>query len=523
MVIIMVREKFATTLSASLLVLALAAQDTSARFCDFTVYDARGYAVSDDHDPSSVSNQAEIDAKYGGCTEIKDNINIAANYTGRFYLPNVTTIDGGLFSTIIYHPNDSHYEFRPALSLTSIEVPDLNNTRKIEIRAVPRLKTISFPSMTVVDTSITLALDGTEDCHLDFPSLTTTQRLSIVGNMTSMNFPVLANAGRLRVSRNPPWDGYDGVPESTDLGIDRVDQIPLDISFPALRNASNVYLEGNISSLSMPRLSAIWKSDPWDYDRVLKIRTYGNPLNISLPSLSDVKYVEIAGTIGSLSFPSILSLDNFGLNTSTPLNVTLEPIKTVEFFSLYGNVTTVSMTSITKLEYVNIIGTASEFYCSSFTADLQRIMGSDYNEYAVHCQDGHPPKSKLPLILGLSIGLGVPVALALAYGLYRFCAIWDRPATPAVKREDTLPAYELGGRPPTYVAWGEGRGSDRGIEVARSVNADGVSESVEDATSARLRDGSNAPQEGDSARQDGTLEGSVADVDTGVWGFEGLA
>lgn len=51
-------------------------------------------------------------------------------------------------------------------------------------------------------------------------------------------------------------------------------------------------------SLSMPRLSAIWDTQR-GFDEDFKIRTYGNPLNISLPSLWDVKALAIAGTIGS--------------------------------------------------------------------------------------------------------------------------------------------------------------------------------------------------------------------------------
>lgn len=190
---VMMRKRFATTMSASLLVLMLAVQGrlspsialalanqsnsigTSARFCDF-------YGGDNNKAYSSVSNQAEVDAKYGGCTEIVDNVNIAANYTGRFYLPNVTTIHGGLYSTIIYHASGGYYEYPPALLLTSIEVPDLSNTGYIEIRAAPGLKTISFPSMTVANSSITLI--GIEDCYLDFPSLTNTGGLSIAGNMT---------------------------------------------------------------------------------------------------------------------------------------------------------------------------------------------------------------------------------------------------------------------------------------------------------------------------------------------------
>lgn len=188
---IMMRERFATTMSASLLVLALAVQGrislsialvpanqsnsigTSALYCN----------VTDEYDGGVfVSSQAEVDAKYASCTEIEGRINIATNYTGRFYLPNVTTITGGLYTKSIYYEEDSHYKYPPTPLLTSIEVPDLNDTSRIEIYAVPGLKTISFPSLTVLNSSITL--NGIEDCYLDFPSLTNTKGLEIIGNMT---------------------------------------------------------------------------------------------------------------------------------------------------------------------------------------------------------------------------------------------------------------------------------------------------------------------------------------------------
>lgn len=187
---IMMRERFATTMSASLLVLALAVQGrislsialvpanqsnsigTSALYCN----------VTDQYDRDVfVSSQAEVDTKYASCTEIEGRINIATNYTGRFYLPNVTTITGGLYTKFIYQEN-SYGEYPPTPLLTSIEVPDLNDTSGIGIHAVPGLKTISFPSLTALSGSINVV--GIEDCYLDFPSLTNTEYLTITGNMT---------------------------------------------------------------------------------------------------------------------------------------------------------------------------------------------------------------------------------------------------------------------------------------------------------------------------------------------------
>lgn len=145
--------------------------------------------------------------------------------------------------------------------LTSVEVPDLNNTNTIDIAGGPALTTISFPSLTILNSS--LNIDGVEDCFVDFPSLTSTYDLMIIGNVTRhvlfhtqqpectvsnpvpfrLNFPLLANGGTMRISRKPAssddWYYY--------LMVDRVDQLPLDINFPVLQNASSVYLQGNIS------------------------------------------------------------------------------------------------------------------------------------------------------------------------------------------------------------------------------------------------------------------------------------
>lgn len=190
-------------------------------------------------------------------------MNIAANYTGDFYFPNVTYISGG-FRTEYIRSRDYDDQPIPAPLLTSIVVPDLNNTYYMDINSVPALTTISFPSLTVLSGSISLV--GIEDCAVDFPSLKTSGGLIVTGNSTryvmfytqqpqfaashlmfsSLNFPKLAHVGFMRVSRNPSQESnadYWG----DHMIVDPVDQLPLDINFPALQIASSVYLQGNIS------------------------------------------------------------------------------------------------------------------------------------------------------------------------------------------------------------------------------------------------------------------------------------
>ncbi|KFZ03944.1 hypothetical protein V502_10532 [Pseudogymnoascus sp. VKM F-4520 (FW-2644)] len=493
----MLRPRFATTTGLRLLLLALAVSDTSAIFCDF---------YHDRLDGVTVSSQEEVDRKYAGCTEIDGSVTIATNYTGRFYFPNVTYMTGGIHTVYDYYDAQKGNEMLPSPLLTSIEVPDLNNTGVIDINGVPALTSISFPSLTVVNGSIYLA--GIEDCLVDFPSLKTTEVLLVTGNSTRLNFPKLADGGYMRVSRNPGRsddNDYDNI-----LLVDRVDQIPLDINFPALEVADNIYLQGNISSLSMPLL---YRVGDWEqyYNRFIRILTHGNPLNISLPSLYDFKDISVAGTIGSISFPVLKDIERFQINTSTPLNVTLEPIQTIsQYLRLVGNVTEISLSTITKLDNLKIDSSSNEFYCSSIASDFERIVGRKMKYY--ECT-GHPPKSKLPLILGLSIGLGVPIISALVCYM-----CWKRRKTKKGQalKSNKPPEYELG-VPPTYTADGlptydaseEGRSEEGAADVAgaragdgSSVRGEGASEhSAGDAAGARPGDGNSGHQEGADGRR----------------------
>ncbi|KFY79521.1 hypothetical protein V499_01496 [Pseudogymnoascus sp. VKM F-103] len=512
------RSWFATATSLRFLLLALAVSDTSATYCEFSTSYWGG----------TVSNQQELDTKYAGCTEIDGTVLIAANYTGGFYLPNVTFIRYGIY-TVTSYPRDDNERPIPVPLLTSVEVPDLNNTNTIDIAGGPALTTISFPSLTVLNSS--LNIDGVEDCFVDFPSLTSTYYLMIIGNVTRhvlfhtqqpectvsnpvlfrLNFPLLANGGTMRISRKPASDDdwYDY------LTVDRVDQLPLDINFPVLQNASSVYLQGNISSLSMPRLSRIADERRLREGR-LRILTHGNPLNISLPSLSLLRDISAAGTIGNLSFPSLLNIQRFEVNTSTPLKVALEPIQTInDILIILGNFTAVSMSTVTKIVTTHILSDSGDFHCSSITSELMRINTGRYPTVS-ECR-GAPPKSKLPLKLGLGLGLGIPVFLVVAY-LLRLCCLdlWGSEMwTP--QPEVKPPEYELGvpptyatEGPPTYDASEGGRESEQGsanVVGARtgdgsSVRGEDASEhSAGDAASARPGDGNSALQEGASGRR----------------------
>ncbi|KFY10390.1 hypothetical protein V492_05043, partial [Pseudogymnoascus sp. VKM F-4246] len=436
-ILTMMRPRFAAAMGLRLLLLALAVSGTSAIQCDFSFWTPQK--------DIAVSNQEELESLYAGCTTIDGTVKIAANYTGDFYLPNVTDISGGIRTEyIVRRDSDNYgYQYLPVPLLTSIVAPDLNNTGIIHINTVPALTTISFPSLTVLGE---MKLVGFKDCSIDFPVLKTSGDLIIAGNNKRLNFPKLANVALMRVSTNASEIDDNDTYRDGWRTVDPVNQPPIDINFPELQTAYTVYLQGNITSLSLPQLVKIGDG-PQYYDRFFKLLTYGNPLDISLPRVYDLKEILLGGTIGSISFPVLKDLETFEVNTTTPLNVTLEPIRTIsKSLRLIGDIVAVSMTSITDLSSVSVHSDSSDFYCNSIASEIERILGPDHSRqsYYYNCT-GHV-KSKLPLILGLSIGLGVPLILAfVGYRCWRRRTIKKRQEAKANK----LPGYELG-VPPVY-------------------------------------------------------------------------
>lgn len=168
------------------------------------------------------------------------------------------------------------------------------------------------------------------------------------------------------------------------------------------------------------------------------------------------------------------------------------------------------MSSIDVLGQVQIDSDYGGFYCSSIESVFEHITGKKF--FQNECRGG--VKSKRPLVLGLSIGLGASALLALVgCVIWRFC----RKRKLTEEKHDTPPEYELG-LPPTYTADGlpsyiasEGeRGSEHGaadvggarMGDASSVRGEGASEhSAGNAASARPGDGSSAHQEGASGRR----------------------
>ncbi|KFY46406.1 hypothetical protein V495_02497 [Pseudogymnoascus sp. VKM F-4514 (FW-929)] len=500
----MLLSRVATATSLRLLLFAPAISETSAATCR---------PDSDEY----VSNQEEVEAMFAGCTEIRGVVKLSRDYTGPLYLPNVTYISGGFGSV----NSDDDHPF-PAPLLTSINLPDLNNTYTIKITGASTLTAVSFPKLVLVNDSITLT--GLPDCAVDFSALTETSSLLVSGNSTSLYFPSLVTAKSVRVTRDAGDLSYDTRSGKPYMNLDRVNLNSFDISFPELVNAVGIFLQGNIENLFMPRLSNIsvidgsysWNAGEASY---LQILTYGHHLDISLPSLSTIAFLSVSGTIGSISFPSLRNLSNFKVNATSPFDVDLEPIQFIsEYMRLSGNITSVSLSSIKRIYSAIIESDTEGFDCDSVVSDLEEIRDNAVpymNDHIMCSGPVHPPKSKMPLILGLSIGLGIPVLLGLAYYVYFMFKIYPRKRQEQASTNNKPPEYELG-VPPTYTADGlptydaseEGGTSEQGAGgVAGARTGDGSSVRGEGTNEPGAGDGASArPEDGNSAHQEGGVE-----------------
>lgn len=170
----------------------------------------------------------------------------------------------------------------------------------------------------------------------------------------------------------------------------------------------------------------------------------------------------------------------------------------------------VSMSSITEAKGIEIQSDIEEFDCSPLVPKLKSLIGTESLSESVCHGPIHPPKSKTPLKLGLAIGLGVPIFLALVYYTYIGTRKFYRTRKDQKSIDHTPPEYELGvppnyttEGPPAYDATEEERREHRAVDLegarsgdASDIRGEGESDrSAGDAASTRPGDGNSAHQE----------------------------
>ncbi|KAL4995577.1 hypothetical protein BDV10DRAFT_187903 [Aspergillus recurvatus] len=154
---------------------------------------------------------------------------------------------------------------------------------------MPDLETaggIDFSPLPVLESWSVPKLSSTDYILLDIPSY-----------LESLRFPALKEAGNIRIAGNLTDITLDAL-EAASTGIEitnskQVLRYPartrMNISLPVLESARKVNFNGNFSSLSLPQLSTLGVTDePPDSITPSYINIWGDPISLDLPKLSSV-------------------------------------------------------------------------------------------------------------------------------------------------------------------------------------------------------------------------------------------
>ncbi|KAH6696709.1 hypothetical protein BKA61DRAFT_710441 [Leptodontidium sp. MPI-SDFR-AT-0119] len=357
-----------------------------------------------------LSSEDDIERNLAGCTSWLGSLKIAYDWNGPFSLPNITNITG-TFSTETYRGN-SYY--LTSSSLTAIWAIDLESVGDIIFEDAPLLSMIYLTKLKNVD-AFKLLLDS------DLVPNT-----EMAGSFPFVDFPKLETIEEgIYITNNRSFIGYhvfDPVTTSASMAID----------MPKLSQAQNIHILGHISFLSMPSLAIMSISDDYStggrYDgKQLEIYTNGEPLAVTFPSLRNVTDIDLSGTLSMVSFPALESMyGSFVLEPTINMTFNSKPLRRAEEIQLSGDVTNYSIDSLTSLDRLSIT-TLAPIDCERATAVWTRIHPSyttnNYsNEYS--CTDFRgsvTEKSKKPfptIPVGLAVGIGIPVWLFFMFALW---------------------------------------------------------------------------------------------------------
>ncbi|KAG4433041.1 hypothetical protein IFR05_011480 [Cadophora sp. M221] len=355
-----------------------------------------------------LSNVDDIERNLTGCTSWLGDIKIAYDWNGPFSLPNITNITG-YFTTETYRGKS--YDLKSS-SLTSITAVDLESVDGLIFEDAPLLSTINITRLKHVN-SFRILLDSdlvpNTDVTLIISSLLNASSIRMAGNFPFVDFPKLETVeGSMEMTNNRSFIGYDGfypVITSTSMAI----------NMPSLYHARSIQIAGNITDILMPSLATMSRSDGYyiwlEYDRKqLEISLTGEPLAVSFPSLRNVTNIDLSGALSSplsraesielsgnvtdYNIDSLTSLDR--LSIITPGRVDCEPATAVW--------TRIHPPSNKTSEYTS--NQPSEYTGRYLCADFRKLV---------------PEKSKKPfpaIPVGLTVGIGIPVWLFFIFALW---------------------------------------------------------------------------------------------------------
>ncbi|KAE9371867.1 hypothetical protein N431DRAFT_545978 [Stipitochalara longipes BDJ] len=388
-----------------------------------------------------VSSQQDADAKLAGCSTVVGSIVIASNYSGPLIISNVTIITGSILINSLYDPTAN---FLGGQNLSSLQADNVVAMDGGDVRLVdvPLLSSVSMSSLQNV-TAINVAFNS--NGTLNFPALINATDIHIFGDIGSMDFTNLTT-----VSEQLFVSGLTS-PPSTDLSTTYngysytwVDYEPyqgVDMIFPGLKSAMSIGMWGNISSIFMPNLQTAAlpsTANPANYPfgTGIVVQTFGNPLDVDFPALSNADGIKLEGTLGSVELPSLYNIsETYYVNATIDMNITTYPLQSAGNLTLLGHLKSINTSSIQSVTSTEILASTYGIECSSaaiappWVANTTLIVdGYAYKasgHWAYICYPGPKfhRKKLYPVstagFVGIAVGIGVPLVLFIVWFVHR--------------------------------------------------------------------------------------------------------
>ncbi|KAL5337391.1 hypothetical protein BJX70DRAFT_245514 [Aspergillus crustosus] len=325
------------------------------------------------------SSQSELDELTQDCSILNTEIRLV-NYSGTLKLPNITNI------TRLSTQNSS---------ISSAQFPDLEHISEYlviehENPQEESLRNISFSKLQYA-ANITLRF-ANETNEIEFPELLNATDIDI-GNAPSLSFPALNNITYLSIMTGIS-NGFPNNDTNT----------PINVSVPALVDATSLRVIGNVESLSAPNLTNT---------NSLNLAFYGPPVELSFPKFSPENkngVLDVAGYISSLSLPKLrIYRGRFEISSNVPIAIDIG-LQSVRELDIEGEIESVYLPLLQEYEDLSVRpreGEGEEFDCGALEEKIEQTAGPQDDNGSFQCGGA----SEL-------MGLGVRCSLGVAVGVY---------------------------------------------------------------------------------------------------------
>ncbi|KAL4802921.1 hypothetical protein BDV18DRAFT_145825 [Aspergillus unguis] len=303
-----------------------------------------------------------------------------------------------------------------------------NITRARSIRVYSGdVSSVDFPSLESLESDLLLT-DLPSLRRVSLPRLEEAEGLYVdfVGERPQLDISRLKNASSLYLRGNLSEESFDAL-QYVDKKIDICNAVncgyysrmevstSMNLDFPVLERVGSFVVGGNVSRLSTPELSNITCKDcDW---AALHLKLYGSSLiQVDFPKLAAMNgTIYVRGDIESISLPILRKYTNdFIAVPYEPLNITL-PVEKADGFLFTGNVSSIQLPSLHSFSRIHI-DSDLDFDCDKVWKGIDRTSGplneSTKEEY-FQCSVG--------VSLFDSSGLGffetVGIAMVLGFGI----------------------------------------------------------------------------------------------------------